>query len=60
MNPYEDIDDFSISNMKPSGTGKKKRKDKKQGDISCYNSKYIRLQEAKKDNSKGKKSNKTK
>jgi hypothetical protein len=59
MNQYEDIDDFSITHIKPSGAGKKKRKDKNQGSGSCYNSKHIRLQEAKKENSKGKKPNNT-
>ena len=59
MNPYEDIDDFTITIMKPGGSGKRKGKEKRQTEKSCYNSKYIRLQEAKKDNSKNKKTNTT-
>ena len=55
MKSYEDLDDFTITSMKPGGAGKKKGKERKQKEKSCYNSKYIRLQEVKKGNSKNKK-----
>ena len=55
MKSYEDINDFTITSMKPGGAGKKKGKEGKQKEKSCYNSKYIRLQEVKKGNSKNKK-----
>jgi len=50
--PYEDYDDFPINQMK--GGNKTRNKDNK-GNINCYNSKHIRVQEAKKENSVKKK-----
>ena len=51
---YDDYDDFAVNQRRGGGT-KAKRKDKKTFGGSCYNSKHIRVQEAKKDNSKNKK-----
>ena len=57
---YDDYDDFPINQTRAGGGSKDKRKDKKTYGGSCYNSKYIRVQEAKKENSKDKKSVNTK
>ena len=52
---YDDYDDFSVNQTRAGGGSKAKRKDKKTYGGSCYNSKHIRVQEAKKENSKDKK-----
>jgi len=53
---YEDYDDFPVNQKKHTGGGNKtKRKDNKNYGGSCYNSKHIRIQEAKKNNSQAKK-----
>ena len=35
MKSYEDLDDFTITSMKPGGAGKKKGKERKQKEKSC-------------------------
>ena len=59
MDYYNDYDDFPINQKKLSSGAKTNKKDKKNTRNSCYTSKHIRLQEAKKANSNSKKPNQT-
>ena len=59
MDYYDDYDDFPINHKKLSSGAKTNKKDKKNTGNSCYNSKHIRVQEAKKQNSNSKKPTQT-